>query len=82
MTTLPTKNGSTAPATKFALRSTAETLEQLNRPIDPRHFKTRKQGTATLTYVSWQHWHVIYIIGALSGIGKFKMLLRLENLFA
>ena len=53
MTTLPTKNGSTAPATKFALRSTAETLEQLNRPIDPRHFKTRKQGTLTLTYVSW-----------------------------
>jgi len=53
MTTLPTKNGSKAPATKFALRSTAETLEQLNRPIDPRHFKTRKQGTVMLTYVSW-----------------------------
>ena len=56
MTTLPTKNGSTAPATKFALRTTAETLADLSRPIDPRHLKTRKQGTATLTYCPW---HII-----------------------
>ena len=40
-------------AVKFALRPTAETLTELNRPIDPRHFKTRKQGNTTLTYVPW-----------------------------
>jgi hypothetical protein len=38
---------------KFTQRSTAETLAELNRPIDPRHFKTRKQGSTTLTYVPW-----------------------------
>ena len=34
-------------AVKFSLRTTAETLADLSRPIDPRHLKTRKQGTAT-----------------------------------
>jgi hypothetical protein len=53
MTTLATRNGSTAPAAKFIQRNTEETLAELNRPIDPRHFKTRKQGPATLTYVPW-----------------------------
>jgi hypothetical protein len=52
MTTL-TRNGFTAPAAKFIQRTTEETLTELNRPIDPRHFKTRKQGSATLTYVPW-----------------------------
>ena len=42
-----------APSTKFSLRPTAETLADLSRPIDPRHLKTRKQGTATLTYCPW-----------------------------
>jgi hypothetical protein len=37
----------------FALRSTADTLADLSRPIDPRHLKTRRQGTATLTYCPW-----------------------------
>jgi hypothetical protein len=46
-------NGPQAPAAKFTQRTTAETLEELNRPIDPRHFKTRKQGNTTLTYVPW-----------------------------
>jgi hypothetical protein len=40
-------------AIKFALRPTAETLADFTRPIDPRHLKTRKQGTATLTYCPW-----------------------------
>ena len=40
-------------AVKFALRPTAETLADLSRPIDPRHLKTRKQGTTTLTYCPW-----------------------------
>jgi hypothetical protein len=40
-------------AIKFSLRPTAETLADLSRPIDPRHLKTRKQGTATLTYCPW-----------------------------
>ena len=43
----------TSTAAKFTQRSTAETLQELNRPIDPRHFKTRKQGNTTLTYVPW-----------------------------
>jgi hypothetical protein len=46
-------NGTQAPtssAIKFSLRPTAETLADLSRPIDPRHFKTRKQGSTTLTY--------------------------------
>jgi len=38
---------------KFSLRPTAETLADLSRPIDPRHLKTRKQGTTTLTYCPW-----------------------------
>jgi hypothetical protein len=46
-------NGTTAPVAKFTQRTTAETLAELNRPIDPRHFKTRKQGNTTLTYVPW-----------------------------
>jgi hypothetical protein len=53
-------NGATAPTTngavKFALRPTAETLEDLSRPIDPRHLKTRQQGGVTLTYCPW---HII-----------------------
>lgn len=48
-----TTNGSTAPAAKFIQRNTEDTLAELNRPIDPRHFKTRKQGNTTLTYVPW-----------------------------
>ena len=40
-------------AIKFSLRPTAETLADLSRPIDPRHLKTRKQGTTTLTYCPW-----------------------------
>ena len=28
-------------------------LDALQRPIDPRHFKTRRQGTKELTYVPW-----------------------------
>jgi hypothetical protein len=53
MTTLATRNGVSAPAAKFVQRNTTETLSELHRPIDPRHFKTRKQGSATLTYVPW-----------------------------
>jgi hypothetical protein len=43
----------TKTSAKFCLRSTAETLADLSRPIDPRHLKTRKQGGVTLTYCSW-----------------------------
>jgi hypothetical protein len=46
-------NGTEASSAKFSLRPTAETLADLSRPIDPRHLKTRKQGTATLTYCPW-----------------------------
>jgi hypothetical protein len=46
-------NGSTAPVAQFVQRNTEETLAELHRPIDPRHFKTRKQGNTTLTYVPW-----------------------------
>jgi hypothetical protein len=53
MTTLASRNGTSAPTAKFVQRNTTETLSELHRPIDPRHFKTRKQGTATLTYVPW-----------------------------
>jgi len=53
MTTLTSRNGTSAPAAKFVQRNTTETLCELHRPIDPRHFKTRKQGSATLTYVPW-----------------------------
>ena len=42
-----------AAAPKFQIRSTAETLEELQKPIDPRHFRTRKQGNTTITYVPW-----------------------------
>jgi hypothetical protein len=37
----------------FVQKNIVETLSELNRPIDPRHFKTRKQGNTTLTYVPW-----------------------------
>jgi len=37
----------------FVQKNTVETLSELNRPIDPRHFKTRKQGNTTITYVPW-----------------------------
>ena len=53
MATLQTQNGNSAPASKYIQRSTAETLAELNRPIDKRHYKTRKQGSATLNYVPW-----------------------------
>ena len=53
MTTLATRNGFTAPVAQFVQRNTEETLAELHRPIDPRHFKTRKQGNTTLTYVPW-----------------------------
>ena len=46
-------NGSTASVAQFVQRNTEETLAELHRPIDPRHFKTRKQGNTTLTYVPW-----------------------------
>jgi hypothetical protein len=46
-------NGTSSPAIKFVQRNTTETLSELHRPIDPRHFKTRKQGNTTLTYVPW-----------------------------
>ncbi len=49
-------NGAQATAStaiKFSLRPTAETLADLSRPIDPRHLKTRKQGSTTLTYCPW-----------------------------
>ncbi|QPN64485.1 hypothetical protein [Synechococcus sp. CBW1004] len=51
MNSIASVNGTAA--AKFTQRSTAETLVELNRPIDPRHFKTRKQGSTTLTYVPW-----------------------------
>jgi hypothetical protein len=44
-------NGISPP--KFQQQNTAETLTELHRPIDPRHFKERKQGSITLTYVPW-----------------------------
>jgi len=53
MTTLATRTAPTTPSSKFVQRNTEETLAELNRPIDPRHFKIRKQGNATLTYVPW-----------------------------
>jgi hypothetical protein len=53
MTALTTRNGSSAPTAKFIQRNTEDTLAELHRPIDPRHFKTRKQGNVTLTYVPW-----------------------------
>jgi len=40
-------------AAQFQIRSTAETIEALQQPIDPRHFRTRKQGNTTVTYVPW-----------------------------
>ena len=33
--------------------SRSAVLEALQRPIDPRHFKTRRQGSKELTYVPW-----------------------------
>ena len=55
MNSIATTNGtrSAAPAPKFQIRSTSETLEELQKPIDPRHFRTRKQGSTTVTYVPW-----------------------------
>jgi len=35
------------------LASRSDVLEALQRPIDPRHFKTRRQGSKELTYVPW-----------------------------
>jgi hypothetical protein len=53
MATLQTQNGCSAPTKKYALKSTEETLAELNREIDSRHFKTRKQGSITVSYVPW-----------------------------
>ena len=53
-------------AIKFSLRPTAETLADLSRPIDPRHLKTRKQGTATLTYCPW------VVLGGSVGSGGWR----------
>ena len=38
---------------KQTTRRWVNTLADLSRPIDPRHLKTRKQDTATLTYCPW-----------------------------
>ncbi len=35
------------------LKSRAETLLELQRPVDERHFRTRRQGGKELTYVPW-----------------------------
>ena len=35
------------------MRTWVKTWGDLSRPIDPRILKTRKQGTATLTYCPW-----------------------------
>ena len=43
----------TSGAVKLSIGLTAETLADLSRRIDPQHLKTRKQGTATLTYCPW-----------------------------
>ncbi len=58
MNSIASTNGtrSTPAVSKFQIRSTAETLEALSRPIDPRHLKTRQQGGITLTYCPW---HII-----------------------
>lgn len=55
MNSIASTNGtrSTPAASKFQIRSTAATLEELQKPIDPRHFRTRKQGNTTITYVPW-----------------------------
>ena len=55
MQTISSNGTRTSPAAapKFQIRSTAETLEALSRPIDPRHLKTRQQGGITLTYCPW-----------------------------
>jgi len=50
MNSIQSANGISA---KFQQQSTAETLAELHRPIDNRHFKERKQGGITLTYVPW-----------------------------
>lgn len=48
-----TRSAAAPAASKFQIRSTAETLAELCRPIDPRHLKTRQQGGITLTYCPW-----------------------------
>jgi hypothetical protein len=55
MQTISSNGTRTSPAVapKFQIRSTSETLEELQKPIDPRHFRTRKQGNTTITYVPW-----------------------------
>jgi hypothetical protein len=42
-----------AAAIKFCLRSTAKTLADLSRPMDPGHLKTRKQHNTTPVYCPW-----------------------------
>jgi hypothetical protein len=46
----PSSGTQATTAVKLSLRPTAETLADLSRPIDPPHLKTRRHGTATLTY--------------------------------
>ena len=41
------------PEQRFLIRSMAETLAELERPIDPRHLRTRQQGGIELTYCPW-----------------------------
>lgn len=38
---------------RFQMRSTAATLAELERPIDPRHLRTRQQGSMQLVYCPW-----------------------------
>jgi hypothetical protein len=46
-------NGTQASSSRFSLHTTAETLVDLSRPIDPRHLKTKKQGVATINKCPW-----------------------------
>jgi len=39
--------------TATAPRSIREIIEDLSKPLDPRHLKTRKQGGTNLTYIEW-----------------------------
>ena len=44
----------------YAPRSIREIIEDLSKPLDPRHLKTRKQGNTNLTYIEW-HTAVKYL---------------------
>ena len=47
-------------AQETAPRSIREIIEDLSKPLDPRHLKTRKQGSTNLTYIEW-HTAVRYL---------------------